>query len=38
MQDGTPAQKGLGLRIHAIAFVPTIVVLLIVNYFTGAPS
>ena len=37
MQDGTPEQKRLGFRIHAITFVPTIIVLLIVNYFTGAP-
>lgn len=37
MQNSTPAQKKLGFRIHAITFVPTIIVLLIVNYLTGSP-
>ncbi|HJU39974.1 MAG TPA: 2TM domain-containing protein [Tahibacter sp.] len=37
MKNATPAQKKLGFRIHAIAFVPTLVVLLIVNYLTGPP-
>ena len=33
MHNGTPAQKKLGFRIHALAFVPAIMVLLIVNVF-----
>lgn len=37
MQNGTPAQKKLGFRIHAMAFVPIIAVLLIVNFLTGSP-
>ncbi len=34
---GTPAEGKLGFRIHAITFVPTIVLLLIINLWTGAP-
>ena len=37
MKQGTPAEKKLGFRIHAITFVPTIVLLLIINLWTGSP-
>lgn len=37
MKDATPEQKQLGFRIHALAFVPGVLAMLIVNYFTGAP-
>ncbi len=37
MKDATPAQKKLGFRIHAIAFVPTLLALLVVNRLTGPP-
>jgi hypothetical protein len=37
MKDGTPAQKKLGFHVHALVFVPTIALLLIVNLLTGAP-
>jgi hypothetical protein len=37
MKDATPAQKKLGLRIHALVFVPGMVALLIINLLTGAP-
>jgi 2TM domain len=37
MKQGSPAQKKLGLRIHAIVFVPTIALLLIINLLTGTP-
>jgi 2TM domain-containing protein len=37
MKQGTPAEKKLGFRIHAIAFVPTIALLLIINLWIGAP-
>lgn len=31
------AQETLGFRIHAITFVPGMVALFIINYFTGKP-
>jgi len=37
MRHASQAQRQLGLRIHAIVFIPTIVVLLIVNLLTGSP-
>ena len=37
MKQGTPAEKKLGFRIHAITFVPTIALLLIINLWTGSP-
>ncbi len=37
MHKGTRAQRRLGFLIHAITFIATIIVLVIVNYFTGAP-
>jgi 2TM domain len=37
MIQGTLAEKKLGFRIHAIAFVPTIAILLIINLLTGSP-
>lgn len=37
MKHASPAQKQLGLRIHAIAFVLTMVVLLVINAWTGSP-
>ena len=37
MKQGTPAEKKLGFRILAIAFVPTIALLLVVNLLTGSP-
>lgn len=37
MKNATPSEKKLGFRIHAIVFVPSIVVLVIINLMTGAP-
>jgi 2TM domain len=37
MKNATPEQKKLGFRIHAIAFVPVIAVLFIVNLLTAPP-
>jgi len=37
MKHLTPAEQKLGFRIHAIVFVPSIVVLLIINLLTGPP-
>jgi hypothetical protein len=37
MRQGTPAERKLGFRIHAITFVPTIALLLIINLWTGSP-
>ena len=37
MIRATPAQKKLGFQIHAVAFVPTLLVLLVVNRLTGPP-
>jgi hypothetical protein len=37
MKQGTLAEKKLGFRIHAIAFVPTIAPLLVINLLTGSP-
>ena len=36
MKQGTLAEKKLGFRIHAITFVPTIALLLIINLWTGS--
>lgn len=37
MKNATPAQKRLGFRIHAMVFVPGIVLLLVINWLTGSP-
>ena len=37
MKNATPAQKRIGLRIHAIVFASSMVVMLIINLLTGAP-
>lgn len=37
MKYATPAERQLGLRIHAIVFVPSIIVLVVINLLTGAP-
>jgi len=37
MKQGTPAEKKLGFRIHAITFVPSIALLLVINLLTGPP-
>jgi len=37
MINSTPEQKKLGFRIHAMVFVPAVVVMLIINALTGAP-
>jgi len=37
MKQGTPAQRKLGFRIHAIAFASTIALLLVINFLTGPP-
>lgn len=37
MKNATLAEKRLGFRIHAIAFVAVILMLLIVNALTGPP-
>ncbi|MDQ0136892.1 putative membrane protein [Neorhizobium galegae] len=37
MKNASPAERQLGLRIHAIAFVPSIIVLVVINLLTGAP-
>ena len=37
MKQGTPAEKKLGFRIHAITFVPTIALLLVINLLIGSP-
>ncbi|MCQ1856007.1 2TM domain-containing protein [Neorhizobium galegae] len=36
MKNASQAEKQLGLRIHAIAFVPSIIVLVVINLLTGA--
>ena len=37
MKQVTQSEKQLGFRIHAIVFVPSIAVLLIINLLTGSP-
>uniref|UniRef100_UPI0031012284 2TM domain-containing protein n=1 Tax=Neorhizobium sp. EC2-8 TaxID=3129230 RepID=UPI0031012284 len=37
MKNASTAQRQLGLRIHAIVFVPVIIVLVIVNLLIGSP-
>ena len=37
MKNTAPARKRLGLRVHAIVFVPTIALLLVINLLIGAP-
>jgi hypothetical protein len=37
MRQATQSQKQLGFRIHAIVFVPTVILLLVINALTGAP-
>lgn len=37
MKNASQSEKQFGLRIHALVFVPGIIVLVVVNLFTGAP-
>ena len=37
MKNATPAQMRTGLRIHAITFVASMAVMVVVNVFVGAP-
>ncbi len=37
MKHATQTEKRVGFRIHAIVFVPTIALLLIINLLTGSP-
>ena len=37
MENATPAQKRIGLRIHGIVFASSMALMLIVNLLTGAP-
>lgn len=37
MKNASPEEKKLGFRIHALVFVPTMIVLLIINIVIGAP-
>lgn len=37
MKNATPAQMRIGLRIHAIVFALSMVLMLIINLLTGAP-
>lgn len=37
MKNLSTAQRKLGFRIHAITFVPGMVLMFIINYFTGKP-
>ena len=37
MKNATPAQMRIGLRIHAIVFVASMVLMLLVNLLTGSP-
>ena len=37
MIHATLAEKKLGFRIHALVFIPGVLAMLIVNYFTGWP-
>ncbi|MGJ5175604.1 2TM domain-containing protein [Bradyrhizobium oligotrophicum] len=37
MRQATAAQKKLGFRIHTIVFIPSIVLLAMINLLTGAP-
>ncbi|MBP1852908.1 2TM domain-containing protein [Rhizobium halophytocola] len=37
MKNASQAQMKLGLRIHATVFVPTIILLIIVNFLIGPP-
>jgi 2TM domain len=37
MKNATAAQMRIGLRIHAIAFVASMAVMVVINVLTGAP-
>lgn len=37
MKNATPAQKRMGLRVHAIVFVSSMALMLVINLMTGAP-
>jgi len=37
MKDASPKEKRLGFRIHAMVFVATMVLLVVINLLTGAP-
>ena len=37
MKNATPAQMRIGLRIHAMVFLASMVLMVIINVLTGAP-
>ena len=37
MKHLSPSQQKLGFNIHALAFVPTMALLLVINLWTGSP-
>ena len=37
MRNVSQQDQATGFRIHAMVFVPTLIALAVVNYFTGAP-
>ena len=37
MKHATYLQRKLGFRIHAIVFIPSILLLAVINWLTGAP-
>jgi hypothetical protein len=37
MKNATPAQMRIGLRVHAIVFVLSMLLMLVINVVTGAP-
>lgn len=37
MKNASQAQMLLGLRIHATVFVPTVIILIIINFLIGPP-
>jgi hypothetical protein len=37
MKNATPEQASVGLRVHAIVFASSMVLMLIINWLTGAP-
>jgi len=37
MQQATLSDKKLGFRIHAIVFVPSVILLIVINLLTGSP-
>lgn len=37
MKEMSLSERKLGFRIHAMVFVPALLVMLVINYFTGPP-